>query len=272
MAKKFQSQEYSVSTNNKGLKEDTALSRFLMRFTVVFSTFSIIASVAIIAFAFIFILSPIMGTSMMSTLNATGENTDSVLTNKVADPERGDIIVTKLYGKDTRDGPYDTQTYPNKDENGNYMYVIKRLIALPGDKISMVKEGDSYYIYLNGEKLNEDYLDPIYGHPGSDNFKQLYNVLNGLWADTSNWIAYPISDCIENGVLTVPEGYWFYMGDNRGGHDEFIKSWDCTSFGPQKIEYYVGRCDKVVANETSVFDIVWDEVVYYAFFGWLWQN
>lgn len=56
--------------------------------------------------------------------------------------------------------------------------LIKRLIGLPGDKIE-IKNG---IVYVNGEVLEEDYI-------GAED-----NV---------------------NGVYTVPEGKYFFLGDNR---------------------------------------------------------
>lgn len=66
---------------------------------------------------------------------------------------------------------------------------IKRVIALPGDHISITAEGE---VFLNGIKLEEDYL-------------QDYVKTNrtGYFYD-----------------LTVPEGYIFVMGDNRNYSDD----------------------------------------------------
>ena len=60
--------------------------------------------------------------------------------------------------------------------------VIKRVIGLPGDHIQ-IKEGS---VYLNGEKLEENYLD-----------KSVFTE------------SFVLTD------FTVPEGYYFMMGDNR---------------------------------------------------------
>ena len=60
--------------------------------------------------------------------------------------------------------------------------LIKRVIGLPGDHIQ-IKEGS---VYLNGEKLEENYLD-----------KSVFTE------------SFVLTD------FTVPEGYYFMMGDNR---------------------------------------------------------
>lgn len=68
---------------------------------------------------------------------------------------------------------------------------IKRVIGLPGDKIEIKKEVDETYgVYVNGEKLSEDYIQSPY--------------------------EYPI--CKENMFCTVTlnENEYFVLGDNRG--------------------------------------------------------
>ena len=75
---------------------------------------------------------------------------------------------------------------------------IKRVIGIAGDHI-VIKDGN---VYLNGELLKEEYLP--------DN---VYTASTGLFSD-----------------FTVPEGYVFAMGDNRG------ESQDCRAFGCIPIE------------------------------------
>lgn len=79
---------------------------------------------------------------------------------------------------------------------------IKRVIGLPGERVE-IKDGK---VYINGEELVEDYLQPgIVTEPGT------YN----------NFI--------------VPEGYVFCMGDNRN------KSTDCRHFGCIPIDKIEGK-------------------------------
>lgn len=82
---------------------------------------------------------------------------------------------------------------------------IKRVIALPGEHVEL-KDGK---VYINGEELQETYLQP----------NVTTNEAEALYTD-----------------FTVPEGCVFAMGDNRG------ESKDCRVFGciPQeKIESIV---------------------------------
>lgn len=63
--------------------------------------------------------------------------------------------------------------------------IVKRVIATAGDTVEIHTDGS---VYVNGEKLNESsYIDPTY-------------INDGDWD-------YPI---------TVPDGYVFLLGDNRG--------------------------------------------------------
>lgn len=77
----------------------------------------------------------IVGDSMKPVL----QNGDVVLVNRIvynaSRPKRGDIIVFKPKG------------------NENSHYYIKRIIGLPGETVEIIEN----HVYINGEKLKEDY-------------------------------------------------------------------------------------------------------------------
>ena len=78
----------------------------------------------------------------------------------------------------------------------NDMAFIKRVIGLPGDKINITKSEDGKSkVYINGEPLKEDYV-----------------------LDDYDYI--PSSETKYYGQMTVPEGEYFMMGDNRGNSQD----------------------------------------------------
>lgn len=130
-------------------------------------------------------------------------------------PKRGDIITFEAPSKTAgisaaqADLKNPVAIYDNEPANifskfryyvleiGKISY-IKRVIALPGEHIK-IEDGK---VYINGEELQEDYLN----------------------SDVTTPLSGPYTD------LIVPEGYVFAMGDNRTG------SKDCREFGCIPIE------------------------------------
>lgn len=74
-----------------------------------------------------------------------------------------------------------------RDPDGSGMYLIKRIIGMPGDSLEIRGENGTGSVYINGEKLEEPYL------PEPMKLDEVTGNLN----------------------LTVPEGSYFCMGDNR---------------------------------------------------------
>ncbi len=89
------------------------------------------------------------------------------------DPQRGDIIIFQSSMPD--------------EESGRDKLLIKRVIGLPGDDISIRND----QLYINGEMYTEDYL--------KDGYTPAFEIP------------------AEGGTFTVPEGEYFVMGDNRVG-------------------------------------------------------
>jgi len=129
----------------------------------------VVFAIGIFFFVYLLIMRPhkIKGQSMHPNF----PDGEYLLTQKVSyylhPPERGDVIVFK----------------PPVSPDDEF---IKRIIALPGDRVKVVNGK----VYINGEPLNEDYLEP------------------SLYTAASNFLK-------EGEEFTVPDGEWFVMGDNR---------------------------------------------------------
>ncbi len=125
--------------------------------------FFIIIFVLLFLMVYVVSITQVVGDSMSPTL----DNQEVLILNKAkyrfTDVKRGDIIAFTY--EDTK-------------------YLIKRVIGLPGDHISIIDNK----VYINGRYYAEDYLKDV---------------------DT------PDFDLQDLGYNEVPEGMYFVLGDNR---------------------------------------------------------
>ncbi len=130
----------------------------------------------------------VLGSSMSLTLHDNDLLVASKISYKIHDPQRGDIIVFKPPNEDSRD-------------------FIKRVIALPGDKIRITNS----VVYINGQVLREPYLPE-------------------RWTYNNNWPA-------DGQDKLVPADQYFVMGDNRN------HSSDSRSFGFVERDAILGKAE-----------------------------
>ncbi len=170
------------------------------------------------------------------------------------DPERGDVVVFRH--------PVDGRDY------------IKRLIGMPGDTLQMV-EGQ---VILNGtpvEQKSDGAYREVMALQGSQGHRpRCENGPVGMGAvcekgrkieTLPNGHSYPVlnignqgSD--DTGVFNVPEGHYFFVGDNRDNSldSRFSRSVGGVGFVPY--ENLIGRADRIMfssAGNSMLFFWTW---------------
>ena len=181
----------------------------------------------------------VYGPSMAPTLNnaACGENDtiDSVFVSKVKSYTRGDIIVAnRNYGIEGQEAKY----------------VIKRLIAVGGDKIKIETiDGYNRIVIIKGGETEQTVLDEPYlvDYSVNSTLKIGFDFLVNEY--------HIILD--ENQFYEIPQNHVFYMGDNR------TNSRDCLSYGPKSVDVIVGKVDYIIYGGNNAFGQVIGQ-----FFGW----
>ena len=173
-----------------------------------------------------------------------------------SDPERGDVVVFRHPGS-----------------GSDY---IKRLIGLPGDTVQM-KGG---ILYLNGEKVPQEPAgvfeelkapkgaqrreprcgnDPVGTGGACLKDRAVETLPNGVSHDVLN-----IGDA-QGGdntpMFTVPEGHYFFMGDNRDDSADSRFPVAAGGVGMLPAEYLIGRADRIMFSSAGRS----------LFFFWTWR-
>lgn len=200
-------------------------------------------------------------------------------------PERGDVVVFKRPGQDAcTQGPIDlvmgmvgSLTGSGGAAPNDCVDYVKRVVGLPGDRIQVT----AGILNINGKALEtvrvDDFIEPkvLGGSPpsrprcindpvatGGDCAKEHWretlpggrehSVLNlsGKIGDTEA-PRYRTAD--DTPVFTVPEGYLFFMGDNR---DNSVDS-RFAQIGVVPFENLIGRAEVIALSTGGAFWQIW---------------
>jgi signal peptidase I len=134
---------------------------------------------------------------------------DHVFVNRVQfSPKTSWVGPLVSYSQPKRD---DIVVFLSMDPRTPGLYIVKRIIGIPGDHIHL-RDGA---VYRNGEKLNEPYAIHQGGLP-YDSYRDNFPAVPP--ADESNVIdewKLTMGSHIEDGDIVVPPDSYFGMGDNR---------------------------------------------------------
>lgn len=145
--------------------------------------------------------------SMLPTLH----DGDFILVNKFSYGIRLPVINTKILNTGTpKRGDVMVFRYPEQPE----IDYIKRVIGLPGDKIGYFNKT----LYINGQEIKQELVDKPADLIGIIAPRvELKQEL--LTTDTHDILLDPQRQSSE-GEITVPEGHFFVMGDNRDNSND----------------------------------------------------
>lgn len=223
----------------------------------------------------------ISGSSMYPTLNGVQVEDEIEYQNKYEaayytnykSPNVNDIIIIDYF-----------KAIGEKDQYGNNLLAIKRLIANSGDTIcyyggTLLKNGvpiNEYYFNLDNSKTYngktaEEWKAEAF-EESKANFEKFcrniyYRTFNLITKTTTfvqncqNSLTYAqdhvrYDSSLETYVLTVPEDYMFFLGDNRK------LSNDCSRFGPVEKSCLVAKVDFILPVSAGSLTQILNEMKY----------
>lgn len=165
-----------------------------------------------------------------------------------SDPERGDTVVFKH--------PVHGQDY------------VKRLVGLPGDRIQM-KAG---LLYINGEVAPQVAMEPFvetYERQGpAQSYPRCSNATPAIGGDClkdrametlPNGVTHEVLSLADNmqadntEEFTVPDGHYFFMGDNRDNSvdSRYAQRGYTPGVGFVPAENIIGRADRIIFSASG---------------------
>ena len=137
--------------------------------------------------------------SMLPTL----EVGDFIIVNKFEYGIRLPVLGTKILEfNEPKVGDVMVFKFP-KDPSIKY---IKRVVGVPGDTIELRNK----VIYLNGQEMTQTYLGDASANTEIYEEK-LGDITHQIWRNKNSG---------QNGKVTIPEGQYFVLGDNRDGSND----------------------------------------------------
>jgi signal peptidase I len=131
---------------------------------------------------------------------------DHVFVDRLSPTAKAGYVGPFLPYREIRHG--DIIVFLHPKEHG--MYVVKRIIGVPGDRIRL-RDGK---VYRNGEELNEPYV--IHSRGDRVAYRDQFPSVSaeGMQDVNSEW-PMEMHEHVVNGELVVPPDKFFGMGDNR---------------------------------------------------------
>lgn len=124
---------------------------------------------------------------------------------------RGDVVVVyKNYVKNTFLAEFSFGS--DRQPGGKYEKLIKRVVALEGDKLWVEARGNDHVLVIQtpqGEIIYEDYYT-VNGKPA-----QFYTLEGELTDVPTLGLLGRLSGTTQDNPFVVMEGYFFFLGDNR---------------------------------------------------------
>lgn len=175
---------------------------FWDKLSTILFIFVLCVFVVFMAFSHTYSASEVVGESMLPTFHA-----GDIVYYRAEEIKHNDIVIVKLNNKD----------------------IIKRVIGKAGDTIEIKQDvNDYYYVFRNGERLNEPYINGINGN------KEKYEEFVMKFGDK----------------VTIPENYYFVLGDNRAN------SGDSAVYGLFEKKEILGVVDYMVkGGKVPIIDL-----------------